>query len=223
MEENPESQTGKAQVMETLLEKVSLHQGHQRREAWLAGVSHWPRVNVPTAPRCFNPERRRASKNLRLFKQFYFPKRLYPKFTEDPAGKFHGPFLDKLEWLVRHRSVVYFAKAGPRGIGKTWDVDIAAIYAICHHFRDLVLRIELEAKAAGDRVEAVQKIFETNPLLLEDFPEIVQPIRDFGGDPRAAEPLKWSGHDLKFANGVWHCAGSTARFAGSTRKASGLI
>lgn len=190
----------------TALLRTPLHLGTEKRDMWLAGRMGWPRMNVPDAPRIADPERRRRSKKLRLFKQIYFPRRLYPEFIEDQNGKFHGEFLDELEWLIHHLSVVYFAKAGPRGIGKTWDVDIAATYAICHHFRDMILRIELEADAAKKRTGAMKKIFESNPLLAEDFPEIIQPIHDFGGDPRSAHPLHWSERDLKFSNGIWHCA-----------------
>jgi hypothetical protein len=186
--------------MTTLLQRTPLHL--PRRDLYIAGVTGWPRVNVPDAPRCVNPERRRASKKLSMFKHIYFPKSLYPQFIDDPDGKFHGPFLDKLEWLIRHLSVVYCAEAAPRGIGKTWDVDIAVVFATCHHLRDLILRIELEGKAAEKRIGAIKTIFQENPLLLEDFPEIVQPIRDFGGDARSAHPLVWSAVDLMFANKV---------------------
>lgn len=186
--------------MTGMLLRTSLHMPNLRA-MYLAGNSAWPKMNIPDSPRCVNPERRRASKKLRRFKQVYFPKSLYPLFVDDPNGKFHGYFLDRLEWLIRHPGVVYDAEAAPRGIGKTWDVDIAVAFAVCHRLREMILRIELEGNGAEKRIGAVKTIFQENPLLLEDFPEIVQPIRDFGGDPRSAHPLKWSAKDLKFSNG----------------------
>lgn len=74
--------------MQTLLETLPsqrqrLHM--PRRDLYIAGVTGWPRVHVPDAPRCLNPDRRRASKKLRAFKELYFPKSLYPQFIADSS------------------------------------------------------------------------------------------------------------------------------------------
>jgi len=170
------------------------------KTALFAGFSGLPFLAEPDMAICANPARRAEGRRLRAFKRLYFPATLYPEFIEDGEGKFHGPFLDHLDNLVNNKAIIYSAVAAPRGIGKTWDVDIACIYAVCYRLRKMILRIEVEQDTAADRIETLKKIIMTNPLLREDFPEIVNPVLEFKGDARSAKNLKWSSADLKFSN-----------------------
>lgn len=69
----------------------------------------------------------------------------------------------------------------PRGTGKSSLCETAAIWALFRGARQFVTLIGSDAGHARIMLESIKVEFETNDLLLEDFPEIVYPIRMLGG------------------------------------------
>lgn len=199
-------------MIDTLLPlKPVLHM--PRRDVWLPAFGGH-KVEVPAFPNVVDPLRReRGGESLRAFKRIYFPNWVLEQMSvdawvDDPNGKFHGVFLDALESSIRATAIRYEAWAVSRGLGKTTDAEVATVWAALYKLRKMILWISLNGPDAEKRVGAVKHICERNPLLLEDFPELMQPIRNFNGDPRGAhsEKMVWTGTDLRFTNGV-HVAG----------------
>lgn len=184
----------------TAMFRTSLHLAPSKRDMYRAGVSGWPRMNVPDAPRCVNPDRRRAAKlgGPRAFKKIYFPK-------YKDTGSFHGAFLDECHRLLKAQAVLYHAEADPRGIGKTTDKIIADIWAGFYRLRTFALWVTVNGPKACERIGSFKEHIYKNELLYEDFPEIIQPIRDFGGDSRAAQPYVWSANEILLPGGMWIC------------------
>lgn len=194
--------------MTATLEMPPILHLHERRDVWLPSVTGFV-AQLPEAPMCKDPARREAGgKSLRAFKRIYFPpwvqEVLGIRWIDDSDGKFHNEFLDALDIAIRALAVLYEAWAVSRGLGKTTDAEIATVYCVLYKLRELILWISLNGPESEKRVGAIKTIFEVNPLLLEDFPELVAPIKNFNGDPRGAhsEKMVWTNSDLKFPNGV---------------------
>ena len=69
-----------------------------------------------------------------------------------------------------------FALAMPRGSGKTSLAETACMWALLTGAREFVALIGSDAGHARDMLESIKVEFETNDLLLEDYPEAVFPI-----------------------------------------------
>jgi len=113
--------------------------------------------------------RARAVKSFRFFCTEYFPQAFYMPWSED-----HLTVIAKIETAVLHGGL--FALAMPRGSGKTTLAETACIWAILRGARDFVCLIGSDAGHAKSMLESIKVEFETNELILADFPEAVFPI-----------------------------------------------
>ncbi|MFB3894456.1 MAG: terminase gpA endonuclease subunit [Phycisphaerae bacterium] len=127
--------------------------------------------DIGELPEVVNPERKnRATGNFRFFCETYFPEIFYLPWSPD-----HHRVIDKIERAVLNGGL--FALAMPRGSGKTVLCQTAVVWAALVGAAPFVCLIAASAERATQLLETVKTWLETNPLLLEDWPEVVYPIR----------------------------------------------
>ncbi|HYG78689.1 MAG TPA: terminase gpA endonuclease subunit [Planctomycetota bacterium] len=106
--------------------------------------------------------------------------------------------------LATGRVPIKQAEAAPRSFGKTTLGELAAIWAAFYRHRDFILFIGSTGPNGEKRLTSIKNEILTNPLLAEDFPEIVAALIEMhGGDPRRAPPdFPWSSDRARLPNGV---------------------
>lgn len=153
------------------------------------------RVNVPDAPAIKNPERRRAGRfDLKFFKRSYCP-------DLADTGDFHGPFLSILERLILSAGIVRRAVAAPRGIAKTYNTVIAAVWAMAYGHRKYIPWICRRDDYAIKRIALLTHIIQNNQILREDFPELILPFVGTTAQ-QIKRPLAMTGSELVLPNGA---------------------
>lgn len=104
----------------------------------------------------------------------------------------YGTMVFTIKWSDDHLRVItrlqesitrggQFCLAMPRGSGKTSLVAWAALWAILYGKRRMVVIVGADARASSQMLELIVGEIETNPLILEDFPEIAYPFRRIEG------------------------------------------
>jgi len=117
------------------------------------------------------------------------------------------------------------ALAMPRGWGKTSLCQWAVIYAVLFGLRRFVVYVGAIASEAHARLDEIKTEFETNGLLLADFPEVCHPIRELDGITQRAKGQLYRGQRTRITWGqrrivLPSIAGSAA--SGSVIDARGL-
>ena len=167
-----------------------------RYAAWLAVLRHYPTPEKQPAdyeemkeaararnaalsalgrdigpiPEVVDPERKlRAATDFCFFCEQYFPQTFCLPWSPD-----HLKVMGKIEQAVLEGGL--FALAMPRGSGKTSLAETACMWALLTGAREFVALIGSDAGHARDMLESIKVEFETNDLLLEDYPEAVFPI-----------------------------------------------
>jgi hypothetical protein len=163
---------------------------------WLLQVRHSPKSNgydklkegawsrnlalskaakdIDALPAVVNPERKeRAATDFRFFCESYFPAAFRLAWSPD-----HLKVIAKIEQAVRTGGL--FAHPMPRGSGKTTLVSVATVWALFYGWCPFVALIAASAERARALLSNIKTWLETNERLLEDFPEIVFPIRKLG-------------------------------------------
>ena len=126
---------------------------------------------IAPLPAVVDPERRELCRDdEQLFELTYFPARFPLPFS--PA---HLEMSRRLERVIREGGLE--AVSFMRGGGKTTLAEVKVIKAICYGLRRYVLLIQATERLATRSLKKIQRELEGNPLLLEDFPEVVYPIR----------------------------------------------
>lgn len=130
--------------------------------------------DIGELPVVVNPERKqRAASDFCYFCEAYFPAAFFMPWSPD-----HHKVIAKIERAVRTGGL--FAHAMPRGSGKTSITTVASIWALLYGWSPFVALIAASAERARSLLGNIKTWLETNPLLLEDFPEVVYPIRKLG-------------------------------------------
>ena len=94
----------------------------------------------------------------------------------------HLKIMEKIDRAVRGGGL--FAFAMPRGSGKTTLARVAGLWAVVFGFRSYVCLIGSAEDQAKGLLESIRRDLLTNDLLLEDFPEVVYPIRRLENNAR---------------------------------------
>lgn len=127
--------------------------------------------DIGPLPKVKNPRRRAKCENdLLIFCKTYFPKKFKWKFSNN-----HIEAANMIEACLTDGGC--FAEAMPRGDGKTTMAEAAVIWSLLYGHRKYVVLIQATDPLAGKSLKKIQRAFETNQLLLEDFPEVCYPIR----------------------------------------------
>ncbi len=130
--------------------------------------------DIGEIPAVVNPERRaQAEKDFRFFCETYFPAAFTLAWSPD-----HLKVIAKIERAVLTGGL--FAHAMPRGSGKTTLTTVACVWTILFGACPFVCLVAAAAERARSLLANIKTWFETNPLLLEDFPGVVYPIRKLG-------------------------------------------
>ena len=127
--------------------------------------------DIGEIPAVVDPERKaKAEASFRFFCEAYFPDAFYLPWSPD-----HLRVIDKIEKAVRTGGL--FAMAMPRGSGKTLVCQTAVVWSALTGATPFVCLIAASAERAAHLLENIKVWLETNPLLKDDFPEAVYPIR----------------------------------------------
>ena len=79
-----------------------------------------------------------------------------------------------------------FAMAMPRGSGKTSICECACIWAVLNGHRDFVCLIGSDEGHAMDMLESIKTELDSNDLLMDDYREVIKPIRCLDGIAKGA-------------------------------------
>lgn len=122
-------------------------------------------------PKVKNPRRKaRGKRDAVYFLKTYFPNRFYLGF-----GKPHLQAIEAIDDCVQNGGL--HAVALMRGGGKTAITEALVLRAHCYGLRRYTVVIGATDPLAGACVKRLLRELESNPLLLEDFPEVCYPIR----------------------------------------------
>ena len=131
--------------------------------------------DIGEIPPCKNKRRRaKAATDLAYALKTYFPETFVLDWSAD-----HLAFIASAEKIMVGGGVQAFAM--PRGSGKTSLVESIAVLSILYGHRKFLALIGATETKARDMLESIKVELETNPLLLEDFPEVVFPIHALEG------------------------------------------
>jgi hypothetical protein len=126
-------------------------------------------------PEVKDPARKAGcERNLRLYCERYFADLFTLKWSDD-----HLEVISIIERTVLLGGL--FSYAMSRGSGKTTIAEIACTWAASYGHRVFPVVIGPDGDHASGCLGAIKIRFETNDLLLEDFPEICYPIRRLEG------------------------------------------
>lgn len=118
--------------------------------------------------------RRKTTKSFKAFCETYFKDVFYLKWSP-----IHLETIKAIESTVVKGTIQCLAL--PRGSGKTSLCQAAIVWALCTGRRRFGVLIAANQTRANQLLNDIKTWFETNELLLEDFPEIVYPIRKLEG------------------------------------------
>jgi hypothetical protein len=136
--------------------------------------------DIGDLPPVINPERKTAAaRNLRFTCESYFGSLFYLPWSDD-----HLRIMAKAEEAILHGGL--FALATMRGFGKSSIAECACLWAVLNGHREFIALIGSDEQHAVDMLDSLKTELETNDLLLEDFPEVVFPIRSLEGIPHRA-------------------------------------
>jgi hypothetical protein len=125
---------------------------------------------------------RRESCRMDLVK-YYFT--YYPAFTYLAPSPDHIRILEEMQLCILYGTRK--ALAAPRGFGKDTLCMIALNWAMSYGHRKWPVLGGAKKDDAEKKLENVKTEWETNDLLLEDFPEIAAPIRALERSPQRAK------------------------------------
>jgi len=149
------------------LDYEAMKEAARARNAELSAIGR----DIGEIPPVVNPQRKaRAAMDFRFFCETYFPETFSLPWSQD-----HLKVIAKIETAVLRGGL--FAMAMPRGSGKTTLAETACIWAMLTGAREFVCLIGSDAGHARSMLESIKVEFETNNHLLEDYPEVVYPIR----------------------------------------------
>ena len=127
--------------------------------------------DIGELPVVVNPERKvLCLADFKTFCKIYFPDVFYLPWSND-----HLKVIAKIQRAVKLGGLA--AIAMPRGSGKTVLMQMACLWAALTGATPFVCLIAASADRAKDLLETIKVWIETNPLLMEDFPEVCFPIR----------------------------------------------
>lgn len=196
------------------------YEDHKRRVANKAREQTTDARDIGKIPRPKNWQRRKASeRDLRKYLLTYYAPSFPLPFSDD-----HESVLKSIEAKTLDGGLEAIAMS--RGSGKTTILIRAGIWALSYGHRRFLALIEADGAAAEESLDVVKVEFETNQLLLEDFPEIAMPIRALEGIVQRANAqtslgdrtlMTWAKRELVFPT----VAGSKA--SGATFRCSGIL
>ena len=185
--------------------------------------------DIGELPAVVDPERKaKAERDFRYFCEQYFPQTFHLAWSPD-----HLKVIAKIEQAVLEGGL--FAMAMPRGSGKTSLCETACLWALLYGHREFVALIGSDEEHAANMLDSIKAELENNEALLEDFPEVVYPIRCLEGIHQRAggqlyqgrqTHIGWTAREIvlptipgsKASGGIIRVAGITGRIRGMKYK-----
>ena len=131
--------------------------------------------DIGPLPEVVNPNRKAAcERNFQLFCESYFPETYALAWSPD-----HLKVIEKIETAVLRGGL--FARALPRGSGKTTITESAALWSMLYGHREFVVLIGATESAALELLDSLKTELEVNERLAEDFPEVCYPVAQLEG------------------------------------------
>jgi hypothetical protein len=196
------------------------YQRHRRRQAAAAKEQSTEARDIGPIPKVVNPKRRESCRlDLKKYLLTYFRDSFPKPFSDD-----HLRILADIQQRALEGGLK--AIAMPRGSGKTTILLRAMQWVLCYGHRRFGVLVEADEGAAVESMDAIKVEWETNALLLEDFPEIAYPIRCLEGITQrgnaqttsgARTLIGWKRKELVFPT----IAGSVA--SGATIRCTGIL
>lgn len=148
---------------------------HRKRQASRAKEESTEARDIGPIPAIVNPKRRAACRlDLKKYLLTYFKESFPLPFSED-----HERILKDIQQRAIEGGLK--AIAMPRGSGKTTILLRAMLWVLSYGHQRFGVLVEADEGAAEESLDVIKIEWETNPLLLEDFPEIAYPIRCLEG------------------------------------------
>ncbi len=205
------------------------YQAHRERAAQRQRELSRAGRDIGDLPAVVNSERKaKAERDFRFFCEQYFPQTFHLPWSLD-----HLKVIAKIEQAVLEGGL--FAMAMPRGSGKTSLCETACLWALLYGHREFVALIGSDEEHAASMLDSIKAELENNEALLEDFPEVVYPIRCLEGIHQRAGGQLYQGKqthigwtareivlptmpDSKASGGIIRVAGITGRIRGMKYK-----
>jgi len=131
--------------------------------------------NIGDMPAVVDPKRKVSCRlDFGRFCTTYSPDTFYLPWSED-----HLKVIARIETVVLRGGL--YALAMPRGSGKTSLVEQAATWAMLYGHHRFIALIGATEPAACEMLTSIRMTLETEDLFLDDFPEVVFPIRALEG------------------------------------------
>lgn len=144
---------------------------HKQRAAELQAEKSKAGREIGELPTVADTARKAScARNLKRFLEVYFADAFKLGWSPD-----HVRVIEKIQRAVLDGGL--FALAMPRGSGKTTICERAVVWAALYGHRPFSLLIAADQKKGKGSLGKIKLAFETNELLLADFPECVYPIR----------------------------------------------
>ncbi len=145
--------------------------------------------DIGEIPGVKNPRRRKkCAESLELYLRTYYPETFPWPWSDD-----HLEQIGEMERVIRRGGLK--ALAAPRGDGKSTKIIRACNWALSYGYRHFIVLIASETdKGEEDLLGPMKMEWETNDLLLEDFPEIAYPIRALEGHNNRCKGQTINGH-----------------------------
>lgn len=202
------------------------YQRHRRRQAERAREQSTESRDIGPIPKIKNRSRREKCRlDLRRYLLTYFPESFPLPFSDD-----HERILREIEQRALEGSLK--AIAMPRGSGKTTILLRAMMWVLAYAHRRFGVLVEADKEAAEESLDTIKTEWETNDLLLADFPEIAYPIRCLEGITQRGNAqtsqgkrtlLGWTARELIFPTVAGSIAsGATIRVAGILGRIRGM-
>lgn len=176
-------------IFETVQPEVvqAAPESYREKQAKLMEKKRRTAQDIGDIPLIVNPARRESCRNdLRLYLQTYHAHTFYRDFS--PA---HLSSIQKTQNIILHGGV--YAEAMPRGTGKTTLSEGAIAWAVVYGHRKFIVDVVESGADVEQARNAIKTEFETNELLLEDFPEICFPVRALDGNAARANGQRCNG------------------------------
>lgn len=183
--------------------------------------------DIGPIPKVKNAKRRAAcERDLKRFLLTYFRESFPLPFSDD-----HERILKDIETRAIEGGLKGIAMA--RGSGKTTILLRAMIWVLSYGHRRFGVLVEADEGAAEESLDTIKIEWETNPLLLEDFPEVAYPIRCLEGVTQRGQAqtsggqrtlLGWKRKELVFPTVAGSkSSGATIRVAGILGRVRGMM
>lgn len=203
------------------------YQKHRARQAAKSREQSTEARDIGEIPKIKNVRRCNAcEKDLKRYLETYYPETFALDFSDD-----HLSILKDIQERALNGGLK--AIAMPRGSGKTSILLRAMMWTLSYGHRRFGVLVEADESAAEESLDVIKIEWETNPLLLEDFPEIAYPIRCMEGITQRGNAqtcagvrtlVGWKRKELVFPTVLnSKASGATVRVAGVMGRIRGMM